>query len=546
MPSPLSNNPRSSRTSSPSTTTFAAASASTPTSASQPPLSASRQGKPAPFSNKHKLSLAVPPRAPSGLSTRTSATTTPTQLVNTVLVAPSSTTSFDYSAPSSATSATTSFRKDRIADAGGGLSSTSAPDRRSEDIEMDPIAPAGHRRRRSTLTFSQNNTDLSDQSQAPSASSSRPPHRRSHSARHQAREGGPKISEEDLGGVLSKEGPSDDSLSDEDLHDDEETGLTRKDRKRKQSKRRRNTRLDQRIARDKLSDEERKQADKNVIRRLVVNGVLIGLCPTWRLVAVIATMTGGVVMMVAGEVEFQLSGFILVISAAFFSGFRWGLTQILLLRNPATSNPFSSIFFLAPVMFFTLTLIAVPVEGFFPLLEGLRILSDAWGPWKTPLILLFPGCIAFLMTASEFALLKRSSVVTLSIAGIFKEVLTIAVAALVFDDRLTPINISGLIITLIAIGGYNWIKLSKMRNEAQMDVHNKAAYQQPQSESSSDDRGSSSDSEEEEAGLLAHKDDVYENEPDNNLSAAEGGFLPRPLSSNSAEDSRSQHRTEHP
>lgn len=63
--------------------------------------------------------------------------------------------------------------------------------------------------------------------------------------------------------------------------------------------------------------------------------------PTWKLVSIIATMTLGVVMMVAGEVEFQLGGFVLVISAAFFSGFRWGLTQILLLRNPATSNPFS-------------------------------------------------------------------------------------------------------------------------------------------------------------------------------------------------------------
>ena len=36
--------------------------------------------------------------------------------------------------------------------------------------------------------------------------------------------------------------------------------------------------------------------------------------PTWKLVAIIATMTFGVVMMVAGEVEFDLGGFILVIS----------------------------------------------------------------------------------------------------------------------------------------------------------------------------------------------------------------------------------------
>lgn len=193
--------------------------------------------------------------------------------------------------------------------------------------------------------------------------------------------------------------------------------------------------------------------------------------PTWKLVAIIATMTAGVIMMVAGEVEFKLGGFVLVISAAFFSGFRWALTQILLLRNPATSNPFSSIFFLAPVMFVTLTLIALPVEGAGRLIEGIQVLMQEWGVLRTPLLLLFPGTIAFLMTASEFALLQRTSVVTLSIAGIFKEVLTISVAALVFDDHLTPINISGLLVTLAAISAYNYIKITKMRREAQEDVH---------------------------------------------------------------------------
>jgi solute carrier family 35 protein C2 len=70
---------------------------------------------------------------------------------------------------------------------------------------------------------------------------------------------------------------ADDSLSDEDLHDDEETGLNSKDKRRKRNKRRRNTRLDQRIVRDKLTDEERKQADQHVVRKLAVNAILIGL-----------------------------------------------------------------------------------------------------------------------------------------------------------------------------------------------------------------------------------------------------------------------------
>lgn len=182
-------------------------------------------------------------------------------------------------------------------------------------------------------------------------------------------------------------------------------------------------------------------------------------------------MTAGVIMMVAGEVAFSALGFVLVISAAFFSGFRWALTQILLLRNPATSNPFSSIFYLAPIMFVALFLIAIPVEGFPALFEGIKILIETKGPVLGPLLLVFPGTIAFCMTASEFALLKRTSVVTLSIAGIFKEVVTISAAGIVFGDNLTPINISGLVVTISAIAAYNYIKITKMRVEAQKDAH---------------------------------------------------------------------------
>ena len=192
--------------------------------------------------------------------------------------------------------------------------------------------------------------------------------------------------------------------------------------------------------------------------------------PSVKLVLIIATMTVGVVMMVAGETEFNALGFGLIISASFFSGFRWALTQILLLRNPATSNPFSSIFFLAPIMFLSLAILAIPVEGFVPLGEGLSILTKEKGAFEGIGILLFPGVLAFLMTTSEFALLKRTSVVTLSICGIFKEVVTISAANIIFDDQLTPINVSGLLITIGAIAAYNYTKITKMRKEAKAEV----------------------------------------------------------------------------
>ncbi|KAJ4303474.1 hypothetical protein N0V90_002369 [Kalmusia sp. IMI 367209] len=192
---------------------------------------------------------------------------------------------------------------------------------------------------------------------------------------------------------------------------------------------------------------------------------------SWRLIIIIAIMTMGVIMMVAGETAFHVLGFILVMSSACSSGFRWSLTQILLLRNPATANPFSSIFFLAPVMFLSLIVLAIPVEGFPALIEGLSRLFEMKGTLLGIGILLFPGCLAFLMTASEFALLKRTSVVTLSICGIFKEVVTITTANIVFHDPLTPINLTGLVVTICSIAAYNYFKIQKMRSEARLNAH---------------------------------------------------------------------------
>ena len=188
--------------------------------------------------------------------------------------------------------------------------------------------------------------------------------------------------------------------------------------------------------------------------------------PSWRLVLIIAAMTGGVVMMVFGEVNFDLLGFMLIIMSSFFSGFRWALTQILLLRHPATGNPFASIFLLAPIMFVSLLVLAIPIETFGALFAGLGHLIEQKGILLGPLLLLFPGMLAFCMTAAEYALLQRTSVVTLSICGIFKEVVTISAAEIVYEDPLTPINLSGLGVTIVSIAAYNYLKVQKMRRDA--------------------------------------------------------------------------------
>ncbi|MBE3046454.1 hypothetical protein IMZ48_28770 [Candidatus Bathyarchaeota archaeon] len=106
------------------------------------------------------------------------------------------------------------------------------------------------------------------------------------------------------------------------------------------------------------------------------------------------------------------------------------------------------------------------------------------------------------MTASEFALLKRTSVVTLSIAGIFKEVVTISAAAVVFEDRLTFINFVGLVTTMVAIAAYNWFKIAKMRAEARGGSH-KASVGEASGATSLHSASENEDEDGEDAGLLA-------------------------------------------
>jgi hypothetical protein len=69
-----------------------------------------------------------------------------------------------------------------------------------------------------------------------------------------------------------------DDMSGDGLEDDEETGLTGRDRRRRRRRKRRNTLLDQRIVPEvKLSREEAKLADQNMIQAMLVNALLIGL-----------------------------------------------------------------------------------------------------------------------------------------------------------------------------------------------------------------------------------------------------------------------------
>lgn len=92
--------------------------------------------------------------------------------------------------------------------------------------------------------------------------------------------GGRRLSVQSLHSA-SDEMELDKMASDSELTDDEETGLTNQHRTRRKRRKRKNTSLDERVARgthdNKTSKHDRKLADMSVLKSSAVNVLLIGL-----------------------------------------------------------------------------------------------------------------------------------------------------------------------------------------------------------------------------------------------------------------------------
>ncbi|PFH52067.1 hypothetical protein AMATHDRAFT_141107 [Amanita thiersii Skay4041] len=193
---------------------------------------------------------------------------------------------------------------------------------------------------------------------------------------------------------------------------------------------------------------------------------------SWRLIAVIFLIFSGVLLMVATETHFVLTGFLLVLTASALGGLRWSLTQLLLRdKRMGFDNPAATVYWLAPAMGITLGTISLFSEHWGTLFQT-KFFSSVGSSSETLLYLTAPGVVAFCMVLSEFYIIQRTGVVPMSIAGIAKEVTTITISSWFFGDKLTPLNMTGVGITVCGIGLFTYHKYRKSINSTvPLDAH---------------------------------------------------------------------------
>uniref|UniRef100_V9KMI7 Solute carrier family 35 member C2-like protein n=1 Tax=Callorhinchus milii TaxID=7868 RepID=V9KMI7_CALMI len=170
-------------------------------------------------------------------------------------------------------------------------------------------------------------------------------------------------------------------------------------------------------------------------------------------IIVILLIAGGLFISTYKATQFNLEGFILVLSASFIGGLRWALTQILTQKAElGLQNPIDAIYHLQPLMFIGLFPLFVYIEGLgLGVSEKLFRYHDISALQHMVCVLAGGGFLAFGLGFSEFLLVAKTSSLTLSIAGIFKEVCTLVLAGYLMGDQLSLLNWLGFGVCLCGI-----------------------------------------------------------------------------------------------
>ncbi|KMT01782.1 hypothetical protein BVRB_9g210640 [Beta vulgaris subsp. vulgaris] len=185
--------------------------------------------------------------------------------------------------------------------------------------------------------------------------------------------------------------------------------------------------------------------------------------PSLKLFGIILVISFGILLTVAKETEFEFWGFVFVMLAAVMSGFRWCMTQILLQKESyGLKNPLTLMSYVTPIMALATGIMSLLLDPWHDFPQN-EYFNSSWHITRSCLLMLFGGTLAFFMVLTEYVLISVTSAVTVTIAGIVKEAVTIIVAVFYFHDDFTWLKGIGLLTIIFGVGLFNWFKYEKLQ-----------------------------------------------------------------------------------
>lgn len=183
--------------------------------------------------------------------------------------------------------------------------------------------------------------------------------------------------------------------------------------------------------------------------------------PSWHLFGVIVLISSGIGLASYGSAHFVLDGFLLVLAASVIGTLRWVLTQSLLQAMESThgaprNKVLAVVYYVSPASALGLLPIALVSEG--SDYATSRFMLDSQLLLMSLVFIFISGCLAFVLIFIEILLVKKTSALSLGIAGSFKDVTQVLLAVFIFGDQLISINVCGLVVATCGMLFYTYIK----------------------------------------------------------------------------------------
>ena len=186
------------------------------------------------------------------------------------------------------------------------------------------------------------------------------------------------------------------------------------------------------------------------------------------------TIAIGIALASLGEGrEFQALGFGLALFSNVLSGLRWAMTHRLLKGGDDEEDdklsPLTATLYTSPATVLTILPIALAVEA--KSIWNDSTLTEGAEPFLVVAMLTGIATLVFCVIMSEYWLVNATSSLTLSVAGIFKEMLTIGGGLFFFSEHVDMLNVVGFFVCQIGIGSYVYLRFHKQRSAVDAYTH---------------------------------------------------------------------------
>ncbi|WRX07855.1 Sugar phosphate transporter domain - like 1 [Theobroma cacao] len=125
-------------------------------------------------------------------------------------------------------------------------------------------------------------------------------------------------------------------------------------------------------------------------------------------------------------------------------------------------NPLTFMSYVTPVMAVATAILSLFLDPWHEFRKN-NYFNNSWHIARSCLLMLFGGTLAFFMVLTEYILVSVTSAVTVTIAGVVKEAVTIMVAVFYFHDEFTWLKGAGLCTIMVGVSLFNWYKYQKLQ-----------------------------------------------------------------------------------